>query len=103
MTRQPDPNSTGYTNALLKDINHKFEAVLDATQPIPDMQKTLNASFEEVSGLRIDVEALKRTVQEIHSRLDILEKAHQLLDRDTSEIDQLNKRLTRLEHSLKSR
>lgn len=67
-----DPNSQGYTNALLEDIDDKFQIVLEATAPIPklqedvaelketvrDMQPTLNATFEEVGSLRKDVEVL---------------------------------------------
>lgn len=60
-----DPNSQGYTNALLEDIDTKFQAVLETTQPILKMQeqiariltweadvKLVPAIFEEVGAGR---------------------------------------------------
>lgn len=61
-----DPNSQGYTNALLEDMNGKFQAIMEATAPIPKMQgqiseiltweddvKLIPAIFEEVGALRL--------------------------------------------------
>jgi len=115
-----DPDSQGYTNTLLEDINDKFEAVLEATQPIPEMQKqiaiipelqekvalipemvrTLDATFEEVGRLRIDVEDIKRSLGDINQRLAVLEAAMKLIERNSDEIEQLKKRVMAVERLL---
>lgn len=110
-----DPNSQGYTNALLEDIEDKFQIVLEATAPIPklqedvselkdivrdmqprlevvedtvrDMQPTLNATFEEVGSLRKDVEVLK--------------EAMKLLDRHDARLDKIEKRLILVEQQVR--
>ncbi len=160
-----DPNSPGYTNALLEDINDKFQIVLEATQPIPDLQekvgsiqeqlvstqeqvgsmqielgstkeqvgsmqeqvgsmqeqvgsmqeqigkimewesdiKLIPTIFDEVGKLRLDVEATKVAVHEVHQRLDVVEQAVKLIERNTSEIDELRNRITALEKALESK
>lgn len=106
-----DPNSEDYTNALLEDMNGKFEAILEATAPIPKIQekverideiqekverierweKNVNlipAIFEEVGSLRKDVEILK--------------EAHKLLDRHSQQLEDIEKRLKAVEHQVHS-
>lgn len=102
-----DPNSQGYTNALLEEINDKFQIVLEATAPIPKMQegqksaqnitgkieekletweehiKLIPATFEEVGSLRKDV--------------DILKEAMKLLDRHDERLDKIDRRLSVVE------
>ncbi len=66
------PNSQGYTNALLEDVDDKFQTILEATAPIPKVQeqigkilewesdvKLIPAIFKEVGSLRKDVEIIK--------------------------------------------
>ena len=102
MATQPDPNIQVYTNALLEEVNEKFEIIVEATQPIPEMQKTLAATFEEVGRLRLDVDELKRSVQDINQRLAILEAALKLLDRHEEEVVSLRDRVEKIEASLAS-
>lgn len=97
MTKNPDPSSAGYTNAILEDMNHKIQIILEATQPIPEMQKTGQATFEEVGNLRVDVDTIKLTIQDVLHRLEILEGAMKLLERDTTEVKELKNRVTALE------
>ncbi len=97
------PNSLGYTNALLEDIKDQFKTVVEATEPIPRMQTTLEATFDEVGKLRIDMDVVKLSVQDINRRLDVMEKAMRLLERDTTEIDDLRSRVKKLERAINSR
>lgn len=84
-----NPNSPGYTNALLEDMNNKFQVILEATQVIPkiqqdveglkqdledvkeivtDMQPKVDATFEEVGTLRLEVNEIKNNLSPIHSK-----------------------------------
>lgn len=105
MTRREkhDPSSQAYTNALLEDIEDKFQAILEATQPIPKMQgqiasiqeqiteiltwednvKLIPATFEEVGALRKDVETIKAALK--------------LIDRHDERIEKIEQRLSALE------
>lgn len=56
MENNLDPNSQGYTNALLKDLNDKFQVILEATQSTPQIQK-------DVSGLKDDIAHMKPKVE----------------------------------------
>lgn len=103
MREKKDPNSAGYANALLESIEDKFQIVIEATQPIPRMAEKLEATFEEVGKLRVDVDALKRTIQDVHKRLDITEQAMKLLNKNTEEIDELRSRVSALEGVVKAR
>jgi len=94
-----DPNSSEYTNALLEDIDDKFQAILEATLPIPGMQAAIEriekweervdlipSIFEEVGSLRKDVEVLKR--------------AHELLDRHDKQLVEIDRRLSVVEQKV---
>lgn len=62
-----------YVGALKEDFDHKLDTVLEAVQPIPQIQETLNATFEEVGKLRIDMEIIKHTVKNHEHRIQKLE------------------------------
>lgn len=53
---------------VLEDIRDKFETIVEETKPIPNMQRRLNDTFEEVGKLREDMEVVKEAVKE-HSRI----------------------------------
>ncbi len=88
-----DPNSAAYTNALLEDNNHKFQAILEIVQPllrlpeivqkiqadqeimkddiatikvtVKEMQPVLEATFEEVGSLKVEVNEIKLDMSSI--------------------------------------
>jgi tRNA(Phe) wybutosine-synthesizing methylase Tyw3 len=102
MVETRDPNSPGYTNALLESIEDKFQIVVEATQVLPRMEEKLEATFEEVGKLRVDVEVLKSKFKDIHERLDVNEQAMKLLNKNTTEIDELRSRVHALENVVKA-
>lgn len=103
MTEQSlDPNSLGYTNALLENMSTEISAMHELVKPIPemreditwlketvtDMKPTLDATFEEVGKLKIDIEVMKQALE--------------LLGKETKEINDLQKRVERLEQQIAS-
>ncbi len=108
-----NPNSAGYTNALLENILDEVKAVHEAVQPIPKMQadinqlqevvqvipdiradinqlqevvqvipyiqSTLDATFEEVGILRVDVEAIKLALPTKAERENLVRLESQIL------------------------
>lgn len=92
-----DPNSQGYTNAILGEMDDKIQTILEATSSIPQIQanvagldrrigkieQTLDAwkdqvkmiptIFEEVGSLRVNVEAVKEDVGRLGRRDERLE------------------------------
>jgi hypothetical protein len=62
-----------YIGALKEDFDSKLQVVLEQTSVIPEMQQTLNATFEEVGKLRVDMEAVKNIVGDHKVRLQKLE------------------------------
>lgn len=76
MRKKPDPNSTRYTNALLESIDDKFQIIVEATHAIPAIEQRLSATLEEVSILRVNTDALARSLlKNIHERVSSLERA----------------------------
>ncbi|MEX1112729.1 MAG: hypothetical protein WEC84_04670 [Candidatus Andersenbacteria bacterium] len=63
MNKNLDPNSPGYTNAILEDVNDKFQVLVEGQSSINERldrnTELLNTTFEEVGKLRVDVDALK--------------------------------------------
>jgi uncharacterized protein YoxC len=106
-----DPNSQGYTNALLEDMDDKIQAVLEVAAPIPQIQENIDslqkqnekseqrfdvweksiklipAIFEEVGSLRKDVETLK--------------EAMKLLGRHDERVDNIDQRLSVVEQQVR--
>jgi hypothetical protein len=62
-----------YLGALKEDFDSKLQVVLEQTSVIPEMQQTLNATFEEVGKMRVDIEAAKSIVSDHEVRLQKLE------------------------------
>jgi uncharacterized protein YoxC len=67
-----EPNSKEYTNALLEDIESKFQVVLEATAPIPKMQEDITSLKDTVGKMRPQLDAVTKTVGEMKPQLDIL-------------------------------
>lgn len=103
MRKNQDPKSPGYTNALLESIEDKFQIVVEATQGIPRVEEKLDATFEEVGKLRVDVDVLNVALSDIHSRLDVTEQAMKLLSKNTSEIDELRDRVETVESMISAK
>ena len=112
--KKADPNSVGYTNALLEDVANKFEAVLEATQLIGDIQENvkdlladveemkprLDATFDIVGKTLPEVTDIKNELLHMRQRLEAIEAAYKLLDREDSEIDAIKQRLQKLEKAV---
>lgn len=62
-----------YVGALKEDFDSKLDTVLEQTKAIPEMQQTLNATFEEVGKLRVDMEVVKETIKDHEQQLQKLE------------------------------
>jgi hypothetical protein len=62
-----------YTGVLAEDFDHKLQAVAESVQVLPEMQETLNATFEKVGEISVDVEVIKETIQDHERRLQHLE------------------------------
>ena len=95
-----DPNSQGYTNAILEDVDDKFQIILEATKPISRMQqniariltweedvKLIPAIFQEVGKLRQDVEVIKQALE--------------ILGMQSKRLENIEQRLRVVEHSVK--
>ena len=48
---------------VLEDIQDKINLILEAVEPIPKMQDKLEATFEEVGNVRVDLEVMKETIK----------------------------------------
>lgn len=48
---------------VLEDIQGKINLILEAVEPIPQMQHKIDATFEEVGNMRVDVEVIKETMK----------------------------------------
>lgn len=106
-----DPNSEGYTNALLEDIDDKFQTVLEATAPIPklqedvaelkevvgDMQPRLQAVEEVVTDMQPKVDATFEEVGALRKDVDIMKEALKLLDRHDDRMTAIERRLAVVE------
>ena len=60
-----DPNSPGYTNALLEDMNGKFETMLEYVKDIPEMKE--------------DIKNLKKQGDRSELRLDTWEESIKMI------------------------
>ncbi len=72
-----------YVGALKKDFDHKLDAVLEAVQPIGKMQNEISilkdniedmtpkvdATFEKVGEIAVDIEIIKATVKTHETKL----------------------------------
>ncbi len=103
-----DPNSAEYSVALLEDMNHKFEILIEAVQPIPQIQKELREVREIVGDMqpKLDVTyeaigSLFVQIEEIKNELALVKQALTLLGRDTSAIENLKLRVAQLEEQAK--
>jgi len=106
-----DPNSQGYTNALLEDIDDKFQTVLEATAPIPKLQKdvkTLQKKTTRIEG-KLDtweehiklIPAIFEEVGNLRKDVEILKEAMKLLDRHDARLDKIEKRLSLVEQRVR--
>lgn len=64
-----DPNTPAYTNAILENIQDKFQVIVEATKSLPDIHQKLEATFDEVGKLRVSVDSLKKRLETIERAL----------------------------------
>lgn len=60
--QKPNAERDEYT-VVLEDIQGKINLILEAVEPIPQMQQKIDATFEEVGNMRVDVEVIKETIK----------------------------------------
>lgn len=88
---------------MLESIEDKFQIVVEATQAIPRIEEKVEAIFDEVGKLRVDVDVLKNVINDIRRRLEVTEQAMKLINQNTSEIDDLRNRVQAVENAIKER
>lgn len=106
-----DPNSQGYTNALLEDLDGKFQAILEATAPIPEMQKDLAKITDRVTTteLRLDtwessiklIPTIFEEVGSLRKEVNALKEELKLLNRHDERLDALEQRLIAVEQQVR--
>lgn len=62
-----------YLGTLKEDFDEKLQTVLEQTKVIPEIQRTLNATFDEVGKLRVDMESVKDVIKDHSQRLQEIE------------------------------
>ena len=108
-----DPNSQGYTNALLEDVDSKLEAVLEVTAPISGMQQDIKGTQADVKNMQQSIGNLQADMKEVltwedsiklipaifeevgalRKEVEVLKEAMQLLDKHDTRLDSIEQRL----------
>lgn len=70
-----DENKRDEYTVVLEDIQGKINLILEAVEPIPKMQETLDATFEEVGNLRTDMEVVKATITNHSEQISTLQNS----------------------------
>lgn len=69
-------NHTGhYEGALLEDINHKFDAILEGQQSLANVPRKLDDIDERLGRVESDVKAIKAVITNHEGRIIRLETA----------------------------
>ena len=71
--KQSDERMQRYIGGLKEDFDHKLDTVLEYVQDIPVMKQKLDATFEAVGALTVDVEVIKDAIKDHELRLQRLE------------------------------
>lgn len=105
-----NPNSQGYTNALLEDVDDKFQAILEATQPIPKIQKDLTGVKERTEAIEKKMDTWEEHIRliptifeeigSLHQDVAIIKEAMKLLDRHDKRLDNIERRLSVVEQQI---
>lgn len=95
-----NPNSQGYTNALLEDMNEKFQVILESTEPIPKMQEQINHILTWEEDIKL-IPSIFDEVGELRKDVEILKAATKLLDRHDERLDNIDKRLSAVEQRVR--
>ncbi len=105
-----DPNSPAYTNSLLEDMDDKFQAILEATAPIPQIQddlgklKTINVSVKQrLDSWEANIELIPPMFEEVGSLckdVEILKEALQLLGKRDNRLASIEQRLSVVEQQI---
>lgn len=95
-----NPNSLGYTNALLEDVNDKFQIILEATKPIPEMQEQISEMLEWKSDIKL-IPVIFEEVGSLRRDVEVIKEAMNLLDRHDKRLDVIEQRLTAVERHLR--
>lgn len=81
------------TNAILEDMNAKFDAVLEAVKPIPQMQQDIRELKNQGEKVAEDIAVLKASVQinaqEISKVKEIVQEMKPVLDATFDEVGSL--------------
>lgn len=64
-----DPNSQGYTNALLEDMEDKIQAVLEIAAPIPEMQENLKTVLKRMDKTEQRLDAIEQHLSAVEQRV----------------------------------
>lgn len=59
--------------ALKEDFDHKLDVVLEVVSVLPDIQQKLDATFEKVGEIAVDVDVIKTVVKDHEIRIQKLE------------------------------
>ena len=120
---QPDPNSAGYTNALLEGIEEKFQIISEATQPIPKMQEdiaTMQVGITELQEMVGPIPQMQKDIAEMRSweddiklipaifeevgklrqDVEVVKQAMQLIGQRSERLDKIEQRLTAVEQKI---
>ncbi len=62
-----------YIGALKEDFDHKLDAVLEVVSVLPDIQQKLDATFEKVGEIVVDIDVIKTVVKDHEHRIQKLE------------------------------
>ncbi len=96
-----NPNSVGYTNALLEEVNDKFQTIMEATQPIPKMQEDINDIKQRVGRMEPVLDAVFEEVGSLRQDVEVIKQAMKLLDRHDERLDVIERRLAAVEQRLR--
>ena len=60
---QRDPNSQDYTNALLEDIDAKFQFIREVTAPVPRMHAALSGLPEKTVSINTRLDSWEESIK----------------------------------------
>ncbi len=64
-----------YIGSIKEDFDNKLDIVLEQTSVVPEIQRTLNATFDKVGEIATDVEMIKEVAKGHEQRIQKLETA----------------------------
>ncbi len=66
------PKKRDQSTVVLEDIQSKIDLIFEAVEPIPQIQEKLDATFEEVGNLRVDMEVVKETIKDHEQSIRVM-------------------------------